>query len=260
MSDPDFILEVSHLKKTYKRRGRHQSEVRAVDDVSFNVNRNESFGIIGESGSGKSTLGRLILRLIESTDGVIRFDGHPITKLSQKSMYPFRQQMQIVFQNSGGAFNPRKTIGEQIAFPMRQFNLCPPNEMVDRVVSLLERVGLRADHLHRYPHEFSGGQRQRIGIARALATNPEFIVLDEPTSALDVSIQAQILNLLQDIKEDTGITMIMITHNLGIAKYFCDRIAVMSQGRLVEIGASDDVFHHPKHDVTRELVTSILEA
>lgn len=204
-------------------------------------------------------MGRLILHLIEPSEGEIEFDGVSVNRLSHRDMRDFRRRMQIVFQNSGGAFNPRKTVGEQIGFPMRQFNICPAKEIPGRVVDLVERVGLKADHLSRFPHEFSGGQRQRIGIARALATHPEFIVLDEPTSALDVSIQAQILNLLQDIKEEMGITMIMITHNLGIARHFCDRMAVMSLGKMVEIGAVSDIFDRPRHDVTKDLMNSIME-
>jgi ABC-type oligopeptide transport system ATPase subunit len=259
MSSSDYLLEVRNLVKVYGGKGRKQTAVHAVDDVSFGIRRGETLGIIGESGSGKSTLGRLILRLIEPTVGEIIFKGTSISGLNEKEMSSFRQQMQIVFQNSGSEYNPRKSVGEQIAFPMRQFGLYPDREIPERVIELMERVGLQADLARRYPHEFSGGQRQRIGIARALAAGPEFIVLDEPTSALDVSIQAQILNLLLDIQEETKVTFLMITHNLGVAKYFCDRIGVMSLGKMLEIGRANEVFENPKHAITRELVDSVLE-
>jgi ABC-type oligopeptide transport system ATPase subunit len=259
MSKSEYLIEIHNLKKIYAGRGVKRAAVHAVDDVSLQIRRGETFGIIGESGSGKSTLGRLILRLIEPTAGEIIFKGMAITDMKENEMRAFRQHMQIVFQNSGSEYNPRKSVGEQIAFPMRQFGLYPAKEIPERVVHLMERVGMKADQVNRYPHEFSGGQRQRIGIARALATNPEFVVLDEPTSALDVSIQAQIINLLLDIQKELGITLLMITHNLGIAKYFCDSVGVMSQGKLVETGSSNEVFDYPKHAITRELIESILE-
>ena len=261
MSARDVILDVRDLRKVYRTpsllgRG---TEFVAVESATFQVERGETFGLIGESGSGKTTVGRMLLRLLEATSGYVEFDGYEVLGLSGPRLRELRQRMQIVFQDSGSAFNPRRAVGEQVAFPMRQFKLCPEREVRDRVVELLEHVGLRADQADRYPHEFSGGQRQRLGIARALASEPEFLLLDEPTSALDVSIQAQILNLLQQLQEERQLTMLLITHNLALVQHMCDRAAVLNHGELVEMGPVDEIFHAPKTEVTTRLLNAVLE-
>lgn len=260
MPQPEVILNARRLRKVYATRklfGGGEETV-AVDDVSFDVRKGETFGLIGESGSGKSTIGRLLLRLIEPTAGEIIFDGVPVTDLSPREMIPLRRRMQIVFQDSASAFNPRKSIGEQIAFPMRQFATCPPGEVRPRVLDLMERIGLNVGQADRYPHEVSGGQRQRVSIARALAAEPEFIVLDEPTSALDVSIQAQILNLLQELQEEDGLTYLLISHDLGVIEHFCDRAGVLDGGNLVELADTNELYVSPKHRVTRQLLEAVL--
>jgi ABC-type oligopeptide transport system ATPase subunit len=261
VSGRDVLIQARDLRKVYAQPALlgKGTEFVAVQGATFDVARGETFGLIGESGSGKTTIGRMLLRLIEPTSGYIGFDGYDVTRLPKKAMRRLRQRMQIVFQDSGSAFNPRRAVGEQVAFPMRQFGLCPPNEVRDRVVELLEHVGLRADQADRYPHEFSGGQRQRLGIARALASEPEFLLLDEPTSALDVSVQAQILNLLQQLQEERGLTMLLITHNLAVVQHMCDRAAVLNRGEIVEMGDCDTLFRAPRTDVTRQLLDAVLE-
>ncbi|SDE71420.1 ABC transporter [Blastococcus fimeti] len=261
MSGRDVLVQAQDLRKVYAKPTLFGTgeEFVAVQGATFDVLRGETFGLIGESGSGKTTIGRMLLRLVEPTSGFVGFDGHDVTRLTPKGMRRLRQRMQIVFQDSGSAFNPRRAVGEQVAFPMRQFDLCPKNEVRDRVVDLLEHVGLRADQADRYPHEFSGGQRQRLGIARALASEPEFLLLDEPTSALDVSVQAQILNLLQQLQEERHLTMLLITHNLALVQHMCDRAAVLHHGELVESGPVDDIFHKPQNEVTRRLLDAVLE-
>ena len=261
MSGRDVLVQAQELRKVYAKPSLFGkgAEFVAVQGATFDVHRGETFGLIGESGSGKTTIGRMLLRLVEPTSGFVGFDGHDVTHLTPKGMRRLRQRMQIVFQDSGSAFNPRRAVGEQVAFPMRQFQLGPEKEVRDRVVDLLEHVGLRADQADRYPHEFSGGQRQRLGIARALASEPEFLLLDEPTSALDVSVQAQILNLLQQLQEERHLTMLLITHNLALVQHMCDRAAVLHHGELVESGPVDDIFHNPATEVTRRLLDAVLE-
>jgi ABC-type oligopeptide transport system ATPase subunit len=261
VSGRDVLIQAQDLRKVYRKPSLLGSgnEFVAVQGATFDIARGETFGLIGESGSGKTTIGRMLLRLIEPTSGYVGFDGYDVTHLPVKPMRRLRQRMQIVFQDSGSAFNPRRAVGEQVAFPMRQFKLCPEREVRDRVVELLEHVGLRADQADRYPHEFSGGQRQRLGIARALASEPEFLLLDEPTSALDVSIQAQILNLLQQLQEERSLTMLLITHNLALVQHMCDRAAVLDHGELVEMGPVDEIFHAPKTEVTTRLLDAVLE-
>ncbi|MDR4948081.1 ABC transporter ATP-binding protein [Neobacillus cucumis] len=232
---------------------------KAVHGVFLTIKRGEIVGLIGESGSGKSTIGRMALRLIEPSGGSIIYDGKDITKLNHKEMMGYYQKMQIIFQDSASSFNPRKTIGEQIVTPMLRLGVARSRKEAEMdVYHLLERVGLKREHFVRYPHEFSGGQRQRIGIARALALKPEFLVLDEPTSALDVSIQAQILNLLLDLQEEFNLTYLFIGHNLSIIKFFCDRVAVLYKGRLVEVADSDRLYTNPFHPVSRMLLNSVL--
>jgi peptide/nickel transport system ATP-binding protein len=255
------ILDVRDLRKVYRTPGMfgRGSEFVAVEGASFQVERGETFGLIGESGSGKTTVGRMLLRLLEPTSGYVEFDGYEVLRLAGPRLRELRRRMQIVFQDSGSAFNPRLAVGEQVAFPMRKFRLHPEKEIRGRVVELLEHVGLQAEQALRYPHEFSGGQRQRLGIARALAAQPDFVVLDEPTSALDVSVQGQILNLLCDLQEERGLTLILISHNLAVIQHMCDHAAVMHQGHLVETGTVDQLFGAPRSEITRQLLDAVLE-
>jgi len=226
--------------------------------VSFYIKRNEILGLVGESGCGKTTCGKLILRLINPTAGTISFEGHDITHLKPKQMTEFRKKMMIIYQDPYGSLDPRMTIGAAIAEPIEVHKLVSTKEEKEnKIIELMEKVGLTPDQINRYPHEFSGGQRQRIGIARALATNPVFIVADEPVSALDVSIQAQIINLLKDLQKDFGLTLLFITHDLSVIKHTSDRIAVMYAGKLVELASKQDLFHEPLHPYTRALLSAI---
>jgi ABC-type oligopeptide transport system ATPase subunit len=261
MAGRDVLVQARDLRKVYGGGGlfSHSEDFVAVAGATFDIERGETFGLIGESGSGKTTIGRMLLRLQEPTSGTVEFDGYTVTSLHDVALRKLRQHMQIVFQDSGSAFNPRRAVGDQIAFTLRKFEICPRREVRGRVLELLETVGLRPDQADRYPHEFSGGQRQRLGIARALASEPSFIVLDEPTSALDVSVQAQILNLLQDLQAERGLTLLLITHNLALVQHMCDRAAVLHHGELVEMGATHDLFANPKTAITKQLVEAVLE-
>ncbi|OMF20294.1 hypothetical protein BK133_29395 [Paenibacillus sp. FSL H8-0548] len=257
------LLEVESVTKYYyTSSGLFRSKSKAfaaVEDVNLIIERGEIVGLIGESGSGKSTLGRLISRLADPTSGRIRFDGHDITKLDHRSMMPFYRRMQVIFQDNTSSLNPRRTIGDQIVAPMLRLGAAHNRKEAEAAaINLLERVGLKPEFFHRYPHEFSGGQRQRIGIARALAVKAEFLILDEPTSALDVSIQAQILNLLLDLREEFGLTYLFIGHNLAVIEFFCDRVIVMEKGRIVESLAAERLFQDAQHTVTRSLLDSVL--
>lgn len=261
MLEYDALIRVENLHKTY-RQGKFRSgqdDFVAVDDVSFFINRGETWGLIGESGSGKTTIGRMLLSLIQPTGGKVLFDGNDLGSLDATYLRRMRGRMQMVFQDSGSAFNPRRPVGEQIAFGLRLYNLCPPKQCRNRVLELLERVGLDESHYSRYAHEFSGGQKQRLGIARALATEPEFIVLDEPTAALDVSVQAQILNLLKDLQGEFGLTLMLITHNLSLVEFMCERAAVLNHGKLIEEGDVDTMFRQPQTETTRKLLDAVLE-
>ncbi|WP_241083358.1 ABC transporter ATP-binding protein [Achromobacter xylosoxidans] len=229
--------------------------VRAVDGVSFDVPRNTIVGLVGESGSGKTTTGRALLRLFAPTAGRLLFDGQDITKLSEKEMLPWRRRMQIVFQDPYASLNPRMTVAEILGEALDTHKLAQHRREA-RIGELLERVGLNADHRRRYPHEFSGGQRQRIGIARALAVEPDFIVADEPVSALDVSVQAQVLNLLQDLQRDLGLTMLFVAHDLAVVDYLCDEVVVMYLGRVMERGPTSEVYARPRHPYTRALLSA----
>ncbi len=232
--------------------------VRAVDDVSFDVYPGETLGLVGESGCGKTTLGRTILRLIEPTAGEAYYEGHNLFSLSEKQMRELRKKMQIIFQDPYSSLNPRMTIGNAIMEPMKVHRLYDNDQQRrEQVKELLERVGLKAHHFNRYPHEFSGGQRQRICIARALAVNPQFIVCDESVSALDVSVQAQVLNLLNELKEEYRLTYIFISHDLSVVKFMSDRIAVMNRGKIVELDEADAIYYHPKEEYTRRLIDAI---
>jgi oligopeptide/dipeptide ABC transporter ATP-binding protein len=257
----DNLIEVKELKKYFYQGGgpfKKKEAIKALDNVSFYIKRNEILGLVGESGCGKTTCGKLILRLINPTAGSIYFDGHDITHLKPKQMSEYRRKMMIIYQDPYGSLDPRMTIGAAIAEPIEVHKLASTKEEKEnRIVEIMEKVGLTPDQINRYPHEFSGGQRQRIGIARALATNPTFIVADEPVSALDVSIQAQIINLLKDLQKDFGLTLLFITHDLSVIKHTSDRIAVMYAGKLVELASKQDLFREPLHPYTRALLSAI---
>jgi len=258
----DTLIKVNNLKKWFPIRGgilsRTVGYVKAVNDISFYVNRGEVLGLVGESGSGKTTAGRTILRLIEPTEGEVVFDGTDVVALSKAELRPFRRRMQIIFQDPFASLNPRMTVGDIIAEPLIIHRLVKtPQERTDRVAELLKLVGLSPDHMRRYPHEFSGGQRQRIGIARALAVDPEFIVADEPVSALDVSIQAQVVNLLQDLKDDLGLTLLFIAHDLAVVEYISDRIAVMYLGKIMEMAPAKELYTQPQHPYTEALLSAV---
>ena len=235
----ETLLEVNNLKKYFPIKGGVFSQtigyVYAVDDVSFTVDKGETLGLVGESGCGKSTTGRSILRLIEPTDGKIYFEGQDVTALDKNAMRSLRREMQIIFQDPYASLNPRMTVGSIVGEPLEIHKIARGSEKTERVASLLQKVGLRAEDMRKYPHEFSGGQRQRIGIARAIALNPKLIVCDEPVSALDVSIQAQVINLLEDLQEEFGLSYLFIAHNLNVVEHISDRVAVMYLGQIVEL-------------------------
>ena len=257
----DVLLEVRDLCKHFPiRRGilsRVVGQVRAVDGVSFDVYRGETLGLVGESGCGKTTLARAILRLTDVTSGEVRFDGVDILGLGANDMRRLRKRMQIVFQDPYGSLNPRLTVGSMIGEALRIHKLASGDAVRDRVSELLDRVGIPAEHMSRYPHEFSGGQRQRIGIARALAVNPDLIIADEPVSALDVSIQAQIINLLKDLQDALDLTYLFIAHDLGVVEYISDRVAVMYLGRIVELAPAPALYRDPKHPYTQALLSAV---
>ena len=237
---------------------RKHAVLRAVEDVSLDIAAGETLGLVGESGCGKSTLGRTLLRLLDPTAGTIRFGGTDITRMSQAALRPLRRRMQMIFQDPYASLNPRMTVGATVAEPIAIHGLADNRRARDeRVAELLTRVGLPADAAHRYPHEFSGGQRQRVGIARALAVRPEFIVCDEPISALDVSIQAQIVNLLQDLQDADKLTYLFISHDLKIVQHICDRVAVMYLGRVVELAAANTLYREPLHPYTKALLSAV---
>ena len=255
------ILEVQHLKKYFPiTKGVFQRTVgyvQAVDDITFTLHRGETLGLVGESGCGKSTAGRTILRLLDPTGGVVRFGGQDLAHIAGKELKEMRRRMQIIFQDPFSSLNPRRTVGSILAQPLKLHNIVPSNEVGDRVAQLLERVGLNPTHAERYPHEFSGGQRQRIGIARAISVNPDFIVADEPVSALDVSIQAQIINLMQDLQHELGLSYIFIAHDLSVVRSVSDRVAVMYLGQIVELGENAQIYDDPLHPYTRALLSAV---
>ena len=251
------LVRIEDLKVHFPTsQARHAPVVRAVDGVSFDVPRNTIVGLVGESGSGKTTTGRALLRLFAPTAGRIVFDGQDITKLNERQMLPWRRRMQIVFQDPYASLNPRMTVAEILGEALDTHKLAQHRRSA-RIGELLERVGLNADHSRRYPHEFSGGQRQRIGIARALAVEPDFIVADEPVSALDVSVQAQVLNLLQDLQRDLGLTMLFVAHDLAVVDYLCDDVVVMYLGSMMEMASRDELFSRPLHPYTQALLSAI---
>ena len=259
----DKLLQVEHLKQYFPAggMGKNRKFVKAVDDVSFFVNKGETLGLVGESGCGKTTTGRSILRLYEPTGGKITFDGNVILDVENKvkaDMLPYRQKMQMVFQDPYSSLNPRMTVEDIIGEPLDVHKLCKNSkERRDRVMELMELVGLNAEHAMRYPHEFSGGQRQRIGIARALAVNPKFIVCDEPVSALDVSIQAQVVNMFEDLQEKLGVAYLFIAHDLLVVHHISDRIAVMYLGKMMELADSDELNDNPIHPYTQSLLSAV---
>ena len=257
----DAVLKVENLKVHFPVKGglfTKKQVVKAVDGVSFEIYPRETFGLVGESGCGKSTTGRAIVKLYEPTSGTVYYHGEDVTKIKGSHLAEFRRNVQMIFQDPYASLNPRMTVGEIIREPMDIHHIFNTKEVREqRVRVLLDIVGLKPDHIRRYPHEFSGGQRQRIGIARTLALNPQFIVCDEPISALDVSIQAQVINLLEHIQKEMGISYLFIAHDLSMVKHISDRIGVMYLGNLVEIGESDDVYHRPLHPYTQALLSAV---
>jgi ABC-type oligopeptide transport system ATPase subunit len=261
MSLDNRLVRVKDLKKVFSVRGEDgkRLEFVAVDSVSFSITRGQTFGLIGESGSGKTTTGRMVMGLEKATSGSVTFDGNELMGLSDLAMRRYRKQIQMVFQDSGSAFNPRRSVGAQISYPLKLNRTASPAQARKTTLDLLDRVGMLPSHYERYIHEFSGGQRQRLGIARALVSDPDFIVLDEPTAALDVSVQAQILNLLKDLQRERKLTMMLITHNLALVEHMCEHAGVLDHGKLVEVGPVDQLLTTPRTDITRKLVDAVLE-
>ncbi|KYK34517.1 MAG: ABC transporter ATP-binding protein [Theionarchaea archaeon] len=254
------MLEIRELKKYFNVGGGllKKPEInRAVDNVSFVIEDGETLGLVGESGCGKTTCGKTIIKLYEPDGGKILFKGEDITNLNRSQMRKYRRDMSIIYQDPFGSLDPRMTAGGIVAEPMEVHNLYPKREREEKVLEIMARVGLTPEQMNRYPHEFSGGQRQRIGIARALAVDPDFIVADEPVSALDVSIQAQILNLMQDLQEEFGFTYLFVTHDLSVIKHICDRVAVMYVGKIVEMASKRELFGNPLHPYTEALLSAV---
>lgn len=257
------FIEVEHLRQYFPAGGfgKNRKYVQAVDDVSFTIDKGETLGLVGESGCGKTTTGRSMLRLYEPTGGKFTYDGETIFDVENKvyaEMLPYRKKMQIVFQDPYASLDPRMTVGDIVGEAIDVHKLAAnKQERYDLIIEMLRRVGLNSEHANRYPHEFSGGQRQRVGIARALAVNPEFIVCDEPISALDVSIQAQVINMFEDLQEEMGLTYLFIAHDLSVVKHISDRIGVMYLGRMVELAESHELTEHPVHPYTKSLISAI---
>jgi oligopeptide transport system ATP-binding protein len=261
-SDESPLLEVRHLVKHFPIKSgvlidRTVASVKAVDDVSLTVNRGETLGLVGESGCGKSTLCRTIMQLLSPTSGSVKFEGKEMAGASRRALRPLRREIQMIFQDPYASLNPRKRVGQIVGDPLKLQGVASGNDLKRQVQELLDRVGLSAEHYNRYPHEFSGGQRQRIGIARALALRPKLIVADEPVSALDVSIQAQIINLLDDLQDDFGLTYIFVAHDLGVVRHVSDRIAVMYLGKVVETAPADKLYTEPVHPYTVALLSAV---
>ncbi len=262
MAAGEPLVEVTDLVKHFPiKKGllidREVDQVRAVDGISFSVARGQTLGLVGESGSGKSTACRVLLQLLAPTSGSVRFEGQEIAGFSRRQMRPLRRQMQMIFQDPYASLNPRKRVGQIVGEPLKLQGVASGSELRKQVRELLDRVGLAPEHYDRYPHEFSGGQRQRIGIARAIALKPKLVVADEPVSALDVSIQAQIVNLLDDLQNELGLTYVFVAHDIGVVRHISDRIAVMHNGKIVEQGTADQVCEHPKDAYTKQLLAAV---
>jgi oligopeptide transport system ATP-binding protein len=258
----EALLEVTDLVKHFPVKSgilidREVDQVRAVDGVSFSIPPGQTLGLVGESGSGKSTACRALLNLTPPTSGSVRFEGKEIAGLSRSQMRPLRRQMQMIFQDPYASLNPRQRVGQIVGAPLKLQDVASGPELRKRVQELLERVGLSAEHYDRFPHEFSGGQRQRIGIARAIALKPKLVVADEPVSALDVSIQAQIINLLDDLQDELGLTYLFVAHDIGVVRHISDQIAVMHNGKIVEHGSTDQVCERPSDDYTKKLLAAV---
>jgi oligopeptide transport system ATP-binding protein len=262
MASGEPLVEVTDLVKHFPiKKGllidREVDQVRAVDGVSFSVPRGQTLGLVGESGSGKSTVCRAMLQLLAPTSGSVRFEGKEIAGLSRRQMRPLRREMQMIFQDPYASLNPRKRVGQIVGDPLKLQGVAAGADLRKQVRELLDRVGLAPEHYDRYPHEFSGGQRQRIGIARAIALKPKLVVADEPVSALDVSIQAQIVNLLDDLQDELGLTYVFVAHDIGVVRHISDRIAVMHHGKIVEQGSADQVCEHPSDEYTKKLLAAV---
>ncbi|MEA3408389.1 MAG: dipeptide ABC transporter ATP-binding protein [Chloroflexota bacterium] len=261
-TNSDVLIEVENLKMWFPiTRGiilqRHIGDIKAVDGLTFTIHKGETLGLVGESGCGKSTTGRAILQLYRPTEGKVQFEGQELTEMRGERLRLMRRRMQMIFQDPYASLNPRMTVGNIIGEPLQVHNILPPRERRQRVQELLETVGLNPYFINRYPHEFSGGQRQRIGVARALAVQPDFIVCDEPVSALDVSIQAQIINLLEELQDEFGLTYLFIAHDLSVVRHISDRIAVMYLGKLVELTTRDELYENPLHPYTQALLSAV---
>jgi oligopeptide transport system ATP-binding protein len=258
----ETLLEVTDLVKHFPIKSgilfdREVDQVRAVDGISFNVRKGETLGLVGESGSGKSTACRAVLQLLKPTSGSVKFEGREIAGLGRRQLRPLRREIQMIFQDPYASLNPRKRIGQIVGDQLKIQKVASGADLRKRVEALLERVGLSPEHYNRFPHEFSGGQRQRIGIARALALEPKLVFCDEPVSALDVSIQAQIVNLLDDLQDEMGLTYVFVAHDIGVVRHISDRIAVMNHGKIVETGDADQVCEHPRDDYTKKLLAAV---
>ena len=255
-----YLLEAKNLSKYFPVKnffGKLVQEVRAVDRVNLSIKKGETFGLVGESGCGKSTLGRTLIRMYEPTDGILTYDGHDITKTKGKELLAYHKRMQIIFQDPYSALDPHQNVREIMAEPISVFEKLPEKEMDERIVNLLEKVGMKADDMEKYAYEFSGGQRQRIGIARALSVNPEFLLCDEPISALDVSIQSQVVNMLEDMQHEMGLTYLFIAHDLSVVRHISHRIGVMYLGTMVELAESYELNRHPLHPYTKTLLSAV---
>ncbi|QSX04714.1 dipeptide ABC transporter ATP-binding protein [Sedimentibacter sp. zth1] len=261
MANIEKLIEINNLKKYFVKRagalGAKIEYIKAVDDITFFINKGETLGLVGESGCGKSTTGRTIIRLYEPTAGEILYRGVDIAKMGKQQLMEYRKKMQMIFQDPYASLDPRMTVADTIGEPLDINKLASGKERQERIFELLHKVGLGKDHASRYPHEFSGGQRQRIGIARALAVNPEFVICDEPISALDVSIQAQVINMLEDLQSEFGLTYLFIAHDLSMVKHISSRVGVMYLGSLVELADKSELYNNPEHPYTKALLSSI---